>query len=52
MTLDQKVGQMCELAIDCVAQHSGDNNVKSNRSTDALAGGMLSAEAVDRARRG
>lgn len=49
MTLDQKVGQMCELAIDCVAQRSGDDNVKSNRSTNALAGGMISASAVDRA---
>lgn len=49
MTLDQKVGQMCELAIDCVAQRSGDDNVKSNRSTNALAGGMISAAAVDRA---
>ena len=48
LTLEQKVGQMCELAIDCVAQRSGDNNVKSNRSTNALAGGMISAAAVDR----
>lgn len=46
MTLEDKVGQMCELAIDKVAQKSGDNNVVSNKSTKSLAGGMLSAEAV------
>ena len=47
MTLDDKVGQMCELAIDKVAQKSGDNNVKSNKSMQSLANGMLSASAVD-----
>ena len=47
MTLQQKVGQMCELAIDRFAQHSGDNNVASNKSTSTLAGGMLSAQAVN-----
>ncbi|MCF0175872.1 MAG: glycoside hydrolase family 3 C-terminal domain-containing protein, partial [Bacteroidales bacterium] len=48
MTLKEKVGQMCELAIDVVAQTSGDDNVASNKSKKSLAGGMLSAEAVDR----
>lgn len=48
MSLEQKVGQMCELAIDKVANKSGDNNVASNKSTKVLAGGMLSAEAVDK----
>lgn len=47
MTLEQKVGQMCELAIDKVAQNSGDSNVKDNKSVKTLAGGMLSAQAVD-----
>ena len=46
MTLQDKVGQMCELAIDKVAQRSGDNNVASNQSAQSLAGGMLSASAV------
>ena len=47
MTLRDKVGQMCELAIDKVAQSSSDGNVKDNNSSRSLAGGMLSAEAVD-----
>jgi beta-glucosidase len=47
MTLRDKVGQMCELAIDKVAQSSSDSNVKDNKSATSLAGGMLSAEAVD-----
>ena len=47
MTLQDKVGQMCELAIDKVAQRSGDNNVASNKSMKSLAGGLLSADAVN-----
>ena len=47
MTLRDKVGQMCELAIDKVAQSSSDGNVKDNNSSRSLASGMLSAEAVD-----
>ncbi len=47
LTLEEKVGQMCELAIDKVAQNSSDNNVVSNKSTKELAGGMLSADAVN-----
>lgn len=47
MTLKEKIGQMCELAIDKVAQVSGDRNVASNKSEEALAGGILSAEAVN-----
>ena len=47
MTLQDKVGQMCELAIDKIAQHSGDNNVISNKSVQSLANGKLSASAVD-----
>ncbi len=47
MTLRDKVGQMCELAIDKVAQSSSDGNVKDNNSSRTLASGMLSAEAVD-----
>lgn len=47
MTLEEKVGQMCELAIDKVAQRSGDNNVTSNKSAESLAGGKLSASAVN-----
>lgn len=47
MTLQQKVGQMCELAIDRFAQQSSDDHVVSNKSTDSLAGGMLSASAVN-----
>ncbi|MBP9999058.1 MAG: glycoside hydrolase family 3 C-terminal domain-containing protein, partial [Bacteroidales bacterium] len=47
MTLEEKVGQMCELAIDKVAQNSSDDHVKDNKSTKSLAGGMLSASAVD-----
>ena len=47
MTLRDKVGQMCELAIDKVAQSSSDSNVKDNQSATSLAGGMLSAEAVE-----
>lgn len=46
MSLAEKIGQMCELAIDKVAQQSGDGNVASNRSDKSLAGGMLSADAV------
>ncbi len=41
MTLRDKVGQMCELAIDKVAQSSSDSNVKDNKSAKSLAGGML-----------
>lgn len=48
LTLEQKVGQMCELAIDLIANNSSDNNVKSNKATNVLAGGMLSADAVNR----
>jgi len=48
MSLEQKVGQMCELAIDLIANHSSDNNVVSNKATNVLANGMLSAPAVDR----
>lgn len=47
MTLEQKVGQMCELTIDCVAQTSSDNNVKDNKSVHSLANGLLSASAVN-----
>lgn len=47
MTLKDKVGQMCELAIDKVAQHSSDDHVVSNKATKVLANGMLSAEAVN-----
>ncbi|MBP9992372.1 MAG: glycoside hydrolase family 3 C-terminal domain-containing protein, partial [Bacteroidales bacterium] len=47
MTLEEKIGQMCELAIDKVAQRSSDDHVTSNRSDKALAGGKLSAEAVN-----
>ena len=47
MTLRDKVGQMCELAIDKVAQSSSDGNMKDNNSSRSLASGMLSAEAVD-----
>lgn len=46
MTLEDKVGQMCELAIDKVAQKSSDSHVASNKSAKALANGKLSAEAV------
>lgn len=47
MSLRDKVGQMCELAIDKVAQNSSDNNVKDNNSLQTLADGMLSADAVN-----
>lgn len=47
MTLADKVGQMCELAIDKVAQKSSDDHVISNKSVQSLANGMLSAEKVD-----
>ena len=47
MSLRDKVGQMCELAIDKVAQSSSDNNVKNNNSLQTLASGMLSADAVN-----
>lgn len=46
LTLEEKVGQMCELAIDKVAQKSSDNHVKDNNAAKSLAGGMLSADAV------
>ena len=46
LTLEEKIGQMCELTIDKVAQNSSDNNVASNKSDEQLAGGMLSAQAV------
>lgn len=49
MTLADKVGQMCELAIDKVAQNSSDDHVISNKSMQSLAGGMLSAEKVNEA---
>ena len=45
LTLEEKIGQMCELTIDKVAQNSSDNNVASNKSDEQLAGGMLSAQA-------
>lgn len=41
MTLRDKVGQMCELAIDRVVKNPNDN------SSPSLADGMLSAQAVD-----
>lgn len=47
MTLKDKVGQMCELAVDKIAQKSSDDHVVSNKSMKSLAGGMLSAEAVN-----
>lgn len=40
LTLDEKVGQMCELAIDYV---------QANRNSTSIAGGKLSADAVNRA---
>lgn len=46
MSLKEKIGQMCELTIDKVAQQSSDGNVSSNKSKESLAGGMLSAQAV------
>lgn len=46
MTLADKVGQMCELAIDKVAQRSSDDHVADNQSAQSLAGGKLSAAAV------
>ncbi|MCQ2289124.1 MAG: glycoside hydrolase family 3 C-terminal domain-containing protein [Muribaculaceae bacterium] len=49
MTLADKVGQMCELTIDKVAQKSSDDHVISNKSMQSLAGGMLSAEKVNEA---
>lgn len=49
MTLEDKVGQMCELTIDKLAQVSGNDKVKSNKSMKTYAGGMLSAPAVDEA---
>lgn len=48
LTLEQKVGQMCELAIDLIANNSSDDHVQSNKATNVLAGGMLSADAVNR----
>ena len=45
MTLKEKIGQMCELTIDKVAQSSSDGNVASNKSEESLAGGLLSGEA-------
>lgn len=47
MTLEQKVGQMCELTIDKVAQTSSDNNVRDNKSDKSLANGLLSTPAVN-----
>lgn len=47
MTLQDKVGQMCELAIDKVAQKSSDDHVVSNKSMKSLAGGMLAADKVN-----
>ncbi len=47
MTLKEKIGQMCELTIDKVAQQSNDSNVESNKSVKSLAGGLLSADAID-----
>lgn len=47
MTLKDKVGQMCELTLDVVAQQSSNDKVTSNKSKKSLAGGMLSAEAVN-----
>ena len=47
MTLKDKVGQMCELAVDKIAQKSSDDHVKSNKSMKSLANGKLSAEAVN-----
>ncbi|MCM1078857.1 MAG: glycoside hydrolase family 3 C-terminal domain-containing protein [Bacteroidales bacterium] len=47
MTLRDKVGQMCQLTLDVVAQESSNSKVKSNKSVQSLAGGLLSAEAVD-----
>ena len=32
LTLEEKIGQMCELTIDKVAQNSSDNNVASNKA--------------------
>lgn len=48
MSLDDKVGQMCELTFDVVAQESSNDKVESNNSRNSLAGGHLSAEAVNR----
>lgn len=48
MTLKEKVGQMCELTFDVIAQESSNDQVKSNRSMQSLADGHISAEAVNR----
>lgn len=48
MSLDDKVGQMCELTFDVIAQESSNDKVKSNKSTKSLANGHISAEAVNR----
>lgn len=47
MSLKDKVGQMCELAVDKIAQHSSDDHVVSNKSMKSLANGKLSAEAIN-----
>lgn len=48
MSLDDKVGQMCEITFDVIAQESSNDKVKSNKSTKSLANGHISAEALDR----
>lgn len=47
MSLEQKVGQMCELTINPVIQQTPGNIVGSDASSPSMAGGKLSAEAVE-----
>ena len=47
MSLDDKVGQMCELAIDKVIHRSGNAKTAGDNPAATLAGGKLSASSVD-----
>lgn len=49
MTLEDKVGQMCELAIDYVTPKRQWGAAASDKAAHVLAGGLLSADAVDEA---
>lgn len=47
MTLKDKVGQMCELAIDKVIANNKGGQTDGGKSAKTLAGGMLSSDAVN-----
>lgn len=48
MTLEEKVGQMCEVTFETIAPGNKKNVAKDDKSTKTLAGGYISAPALDK----